>query len=327
MCFDSRLFRCLFAALCSILLAALVGRARPAGASVELTDFRAEIDDGIVIIIWETQSELDNLGFNVYRSERETAIFSQLAEEERIRINPLIIGSQGGLTENEYRLEDANVVEEVTYYYWLEDVELSGGLSHHGPLRVELTADAPVGPPPTGTPTAIAPTSTSPAPTPTNTPSADVTATPRPTAQPTATADVTATLPPPTSTLAPPSTAAPTQTPTTSASPSAPPTAIPSPPGENSGNGGAAPAPTATEVGEAEPVAGAPDAGTAATPDVIGGTSPVTLTPNITLTPSPEDTDTSRGTPTGLLVAIGTLAGLSLITGVGAIVYILRRER
>ena len=79
---------------------------------------------------WETEREVANLGFNVYRA---TA-----ADGERTKLNAAMIptllppGSPFGAA---YEYTDGTMRgKKMTYYYWLEDVEISGKTTLHGPV-------------------------------------------------------------------------------------------------------------------------------------------------------------------------------------------------
>ena len=100
--------------------------------AVKLTSFTAAPTAGGVLLSWETASEHDNAGFNVYRSV--------IAEALGERINGALIPSQapGGEQGAAYEFLDTAVVSGRTYYYWLEDVSLSGVRTQHGPLAVGL---------------------------------------------------------------------------------------------------------------------------------------------------------------------------------------------
>ena len=88
----------------------------------------------VVIVEWTTETEVDTAGFNLYRSESPDGSY--------IKINHgLIPGSSDPLLGGKYVYTDTNVVAGRTYYYRLEDVELDGTTTTHGPI--EVVADAP----------------------------------------------------------------------------------------------------------------------------------------------------------------------------------------
>jgi hypothetical protein len=94
---------------------------------VELSYFRATSLDSAVILEWATETELDNAGFNLWRSEE--------TDGEYIRINPYFIPAEGEAGFGaEYSLTDYNVTNGEIYYYKLEEIDIYGKSSFHGPV-------------------------------------------------------------------------------------------------------------------------------------------------------------------------------------------------
>jgi hypothetical protein len=108
----------------------------PPPTAVELVSFSARGLDGGVELSWETASELDNLGFHLYRSTSERGRY------ERITIG-LIPGLGSSASGKVYRYLDTAVANDTTYYYRLEDVEASGKRTLHGPVSARPEARAP----------------------------------------------------------------------------------------------------------------------------------------------------------------------------------------
>ena len=101
--------------------------ALPIPTVVELIGFDAAGVDGEVELRWETGSELNNLGFHLYRAP------SAFGPYERITSN-LIPGLGSSPSGGRYRYLDSNLVNGVTYFYELEDVETTGATERHGPV-------------------------------------------------------------------------------------------------------------------------------------------------------------------------------------------------
>ncbi len=81
------------------------------------------------ILSWSTATEVNTAGFNLYRAES--------AEGPFVRINPQVIpASRNTVTGSSYSYEDKDVTPGTTYYYQLEDVELSGSTTRHGPIQI-----------------------------------------------------------------------------------------------------------------------------------------------------------------------------------------------
>jgi hypothetical protein len=82
-----------------------------------------------ITVEWTTASEVDVVGFNLYRSESPDGLYTQ--------VNPALIpGSNDPVTGGKYRYVDSNVAPGRTYYYKLEDVDLNGAKTMHGPIEV-----------------------------------------------------------------------------------------------------------------------------------------------------------------------------------------------
>jgi hypothetical protein len=69
-----------------------------------------------VEIQWETETEFDTAGFNIYRSDDLNGSFKQLNEK-------LIPGAEDAASGGDYSYVDTDVRKGKTYYYRLEDVE------------------------------------------------------------------------------------------------------------------------------------------------------------------------------------------------------------
>lgn len=86
---------------------------------VSLQDFNAIPGSGKVTLIWITESETDNLGFNLYRGVNKNGEF--------LMLNTELIAGHGSTSErHDYSYVDKNVVNGVSYYYKLEDVDYAG---------------------------------------------------------------------------------------------------------------------------------------------------------------------------------------------------------
>ena len=82
-----------------------------------------------VIVEWTTESEVNLAGFNLYRSESPDGPYVKLNDT-------LIAASPDPVTGGSYSCTDATAEPGVTYYYQLEDVELDGKATMHGPIAV-----------------------------------------------------------------------------------------------------------------------------------------------------------------------------------------------
>ena len=88
---------------------------------VELSAFNAGRDrvTGAVVITWSTQSELNNAGFFIKRSQQTHGKF--------VIVNPTMIAGAGTTAEKQsYTYTDATADPNIVYYYQIEDVSLDG---------------------------------------------------------------------------------------------------------------------------------------------------------------------------------------------------------
>ena len=86
---------------------------------VTLSHFRAERSNAGVILKWTTESEVDNAGFYIHRSETKDGEFKV--------VNPTMIQGAGTTGErNEYTWTDTTAKENTVYYYQIEDVSYAG---------------------------------------------------------------------------------------------------------------------------------------------------------------------------------------------------------
>ena len=95
--------------------------------AVTLNAFDAQWVENQVLVTWETVSEINNLGFNLYRSTAEDQV------GELITAQMLPSQAPGSLQGYSYSFEDANVTPGQTYWYTLEDLDMSGLATQHGP--------------------------------------------------------------------------------------------------------------------------------------------------------------------------------------------------
>ncbi len=94
---------------------------------IELADFSADAGNREVVLNWATESEIDNAGFNIYRADEKGGEYRQ--------INAALIPAEGSPAGGAgYELVDATVENRKTYFYLLEDVDLNGKATRHGPV-------------------------------------------------------------------------------------------------------------------------------------------------------------------------------------------------
>jgi hypothetical protein len=106
-----------------------------AATAVRLASFTARGFDSAVSVEWETASELDNLGFHLYRGVS--------ADGPWVRLTSDLVPGLGSSPEGKrYSWLDSGLANGTTLFYRLEDVERSGLATSHGPVSATPTAGA-----------------------------------------------------------------------------------------------------------------------------------------------------------------------------------------
>jgi len=104
---------------------------------VKLSNFSATVENSIaasgkaVRLEWKTASEINNTGFNIHRSAGRNSA----GKYEKMN-RQLIPARRDG----EYVFVDDGVEAGGRYYYKLEDVDLDGNSTFHGPVNIEVAA-------------------------------------------------------------------------------------------------------------------------------------------------------------------------------------------
>ena len=98
---------------------------------VQLASFRATQVESWARITWETHSETENVGFELYRAEG--------TDGARVKLTPGLIPGAGTSSQgNEYSFDDRQVQAGQLYCYWLADVDCRGRRTLHGPATVHI---------------------------------------------------------------------------------------------------------------------------------------------------------------------------------------------
>ena len=103
---------------------------------IELISFTAEALDEAVLLSWETATEKDNAGFNLYRSLAATGDYVKVTSD-------LIPAEGDAFTGASYEFVDADVTAGNTYYYKLEDISIYGVSTFHGPIDITIETEEP----------------------------------------------------------------------------------------------------------------------------------------------------------------------------------------
>ena len=103
---------------------------------VTLTDFSVEFNKNQPVLFWTTESEEDNLGWNIFRSENANG----WSENNFICININLSPGMGNSTEPvHYTFSDEYSVQEGhEYWYWLQSISTAQELELFGPVNLEI---------------------------------------------------------------------------------------------------------------------------------------------------------------------------------------------
>lgn len=103
--------------------------------AVDLINFVASADGSQVRLSWETLTEWNNAGYNLYRATSP--------EGDRTRINSSLIPGSADGAGRVYTYDDPQLLSDGDYYYWLEDVEHDESVRRNGPARVHVGQTVP----------------------------------------------------------------------------------------------------------------------------------------------------------------------------------------
>ena len=109
--------------------------------AIALASFKAKAVDGCIEISWETATEIDTLGFQLWRSEQEEGPYAPVAGS--YNLSKSVMDTQGA----KYAFTDCDVILDgkTAYYYKLEEIETEHQDENPfygpiGPVRETLTA-------------------------------------------------------------------------------------------------------------------------------------------------------------------------------------------
>jgi hypothetical protein len=98
---------------------------------VELSVLNARAGNKVVELSWITESERNNAGFEIWRSEISDSNYQMISSYIH---NPVLRGKMTSTRRTEYTFTDLLVVNERTYWYMLRDVSTTGQKTFHGPV-------------------------------------------------------------------------------------------------------------------------------------------------------------------------------------------------
>ena len=98
-------------------------------AAITLASFNVEANDGRAMVMWETGTEIDNAGFNLYRAVSPDGPW--------VKVNQSLIAAEGDpVSGAAYSFVDRP--GRGVFYYQLEDMDLSGVTTLHTPVMAQL---------------------------------------------------------------------------------------------------------------------------------------------------------------------------------------------
>jgi len=96
---------------------------------VELSSFTAIINaNSNVLLTWVTQSEDNCLGYHIFRNTTDGL-------DSAIDLQVLVQATNTS-QQQVYAFEDTEIPGDGTYYYWLQSLEMDGGITYYGPISV-----------------------------------------------------------------------------------------------------------------------------------------------------------------------------------------------
>ncbi len=102
---------------------------------VTLQQFSAKVVNTIVVLNWITESEINNLGFELERSTAPVGTFTKIAS---YLTHPALKGQGNTNTRTEYSYQDTQVESGQKYYYRLYDVDYAGNRHFIGNVAVDM---------------------------------------------------------------------------------------------------------------------------------------------------------------------------------------------
>ena len=98
---------------------------------IALASFTASAGNNRVTLRWVTESEFENVGFKILRSNEENG---EYILRESYENNPALQGKYNSSERTVYRFVDEVVINDATYWYKLVDVDANGIHTEHGPI-------------------------------------------------------------------------------------------------------------------------------------------------------------------------------------------------
>jgi len=106
---------------------------------VELGDFEASVENNDIVLNWVTESESENIGFEVYLSSTENGNFHMISS---YLTNPYLIGQGNSTTKHSYSYIIKNPGNG-TFWIKLADVTVNDEKTFHSPISIIMDTEIP----------------------------------------------------------------------------------------------------------------------------------------------------------------------------------------
>jgi len=104
---------------------------------IELASFEAICGGEEIVLKWVTESEINNEGFEIFKSEDEQNGNYVLISS--YRTNEGLQGQGNSTTRHQYSYIDRAILPDQIYWYKLADVDFNGNRTFHGPVNASLS--------------------------------------------------------------------------------------------------------------------------------------------------------------------------------------------
>ncbi len=105
---------------------------------VELSSFVIKVEGLDIVLSWQTESELENMGYIIEKREADDNENSW-KEIANFNVNPVLIGKGSTSSSSEYDYIDKGVKRGITYEYRLADVNYAGEIYYHDDKIVQVS--------------------------------------------------------------------------------------------------------------------------------------------------------------------------------------------
>lgn len=105
---------------------------------VSLSSFSAMATTNRVTLKWVTESEVENVGFEILRAHEKEGNYREISSYQN---NSTLKGQYNTSQRTSYQFVDQMVIQGQTYWYKLVDVDIHGVRTEHGPVAVTLSTN------------------------------------------------------------------------------------------------------------------------------------------------------------------------------------------